>query len=113
MDTDATKNTWTKRFDELGFKNQANIVGFKREELKAFIQKEIDLAREEGVREGGYSAALAINSLAERFFGAVENTSIEHQSFKTKLLEKIEELESTHPAQVDLANAIKRYIELK
>ena len=47
-----TIDTWEERFDEVGFGNQARIVGVKRVELKDFISKEIELARQQGYQAG-------------------------------------------------------------
>ena len=44
-------NKWIKRFDEIGFGNQARIVGAKRVELKDFISSLLKEQRQEMVEE--------------------------------------------------------------
>ena len=52
MKTNKELINWEKEFDQIGFGNQARIVGVKRVELKDFIIEALDRAREEGWQIG-------------------------------------------------------------
>lgn len=45
------REAWEKEFDEIGFGNQARIVGAKRVELKDFLRKTIESEKQKAVRE--------------------------------------------------------------